>query len=219
MRYAIPALVALSACLLGCQSAPAEKPVSETLAEDLPAVTSIVITQREWAYVPGSDGLLILRIDVITAGATLVRLSMTKMMDDLVPRLSMSVGDIASFSLGKREFALGMSHMVNRLIGDDYAQFHIGDPKAVCTAQITAILARIESSSSTFLLDGKDCDGKTMTLHLRQKTATSGDTIRTGADFIDQIATQTAPGGSPYGVYVLQDKPTALATWIRGRRK
>ncbi|MEM7201991.1 MAG: hypothetical protein AAF628_17115 [Planctomycetota bacterium] len=197
MRYLAMALLALSACGTASEEAHLHK---------------VVIVQRTTEAVPGPRYELQLEIDDITGGQVLTRLSQPDG-PDVVPLRSMTVGDTAPFEFDGRGQRLGLSTMTNRLIGDDWAEFHVGDPVAVRDAQIAAILETIQTSRATFLVRGEPCDGATMAKHLRRAYAKVTDPVEDGRAFIERVVAD----GS-YGVRALPDQTTPLPRWIRGRR-
>jgi len=177
--------------------------------------TEMTIGQRTSDAVPGSRGRIHLDIGDVTAGQVLTMRAVDDS-DPLVPRRSMAIGDTVEFSLAGRRLSLGLTRLVNRLIGDDHAIFHIGTPSAVVTAQIEDLLSRIETSNHMFVRGGSDYDGQAMASHLRRKWATAASEIRSAGEFIDRVATENSTTKQQYEVRV-GSVTVPLADWLRGR--
>ncbi|MHC4078036.1 MAG: DUF5329 family protein [Planctomycetota bacterium] len=200
---------------VACTSDPTDK-ADSTPTIVLPAdPTEMTIVQRMSESLPGSRGRIRLEIGDITAGQVLTRLAIEDG-DPLVPRQSMVIGDMVEFSVDGRRLSLGLTRLVNRLIGDDHAIFHIGTPSVVVTAQIEEFLKRIETSMYTFVRGGSDYDGQEMARYLRRNWATAASEIRTASEFIDRIATENSTTKQQYGVRV-GSATVPLAKWLRGR--
>lgn len=206
--------------LAACQSAP-EAPAT-VVAEGTPAtvetegmMSSITIKQRSSAKLSAPWESLRLSIDDITFGRVLVRLRSGD--GDLVPMTAMSVGGSAKFEYAGREQMLALSRMENLLIGQDYAEFYLGDPEMVCRAQIETILERIEDSELKFLALGAETDGRAMAARLRRDYARVADEIRSGEEFVKRVATRPFPSAEDYRVRVLPGEGIRLSSWIRGR--
>ncbi|MHC5066242.1 MAG: DUF5329 family protein [Planctomycetota bacterium] len=105
--------------------------------------------------------------------------------------------------------------MVNLLVGRDYVKFHIGDPQAVCYAQIESILERIEESVATFVVRGAELNGQEMASRLRRDYRRLADRIHSGDEFIARVATRPSPSADEYLVRSSSGTETPLARWDR----
>ncbi len=177
--------------------------------------TLVTVVQRRSALVPGSDGRLRLRISDITGGQALVELT-TRGGKRLVPRRSMRVGEAEKFEYCGRESVLSLTRLRNFLIGDDFAEFHVGDAELVATTQIERMLERVENSGLIFVRNGEDHDAESAAAHLRQKYQASGASIRSSDEFIDRIATQSSTTSEPYLVRIGRYSQP-LADWLRDK--
>ncbi len=209
--------------LIACQSprrdpGPEAVPARQVVQASPPvreALASLVIRQRTTEDVANTG--LDLRIGDITHGEVLVRL-IGRLGDDVVAMRPMCVGDSATFRLDGRQQMIALSSMVNRLIGTDYAQFHIGEPETVVRAQIEVILKRVETSKHTFVINGVVCNGEKMARQLRRDYDRHADDIDSGEAFLELVATRPRKGARPYRVRVMPGEGTPLPQWIRGRR-
>lgn len=98
----------------------------EEVRLELPSESvELTIVQREERAIPGSDGAVRIRLGDITDGQALV--SVTTPDETLIEQTSITQGDSLHFSVGNKEYVLGVRDLRNVLIGDDFATVVISE--------------------------------------------------------------------------------------------
>lgn len=181
------------------------------------APETVLVVQRTECAIPSTlDAPLRVHLGDITGGQVLTTIR-TAEGGTVVPLRALRVGDVAEFDWEGERYAVGISRMVNYLIGDDYAEVEFGTPTTVGAGQIAALLERIESSPLTFERNGEVHTGAEAADHLRKKMAgLGGRAIESGADFIDRVATSSSTTGEAYLVHIHKGHAVSLAGWLRG---
>jgi hypothetical protein len=176
------------------------------------AAVPVTIRQRSSESVPGSSPTQVLSIDDITGGEVLVRLTGAS---ELVALHSMRVGDTAVFEVGGQPCVLGLGTMVNRLIGEDHAVFHVGSREAVAKAQVRDLLRSVHESEFRFARDGVECSGPELAQHLLATYRANPERFQSGKQFLDEVVAR--PGSTTESCQVLGrgGHRVALAKWLR----
>ena len=204
-------LVLLAACT-GAPKLPTEHAHKEP-KKTSPWVTQVSIKQRRTEYVPAGEHELQLQIDDITAGQVLTRVSCAY--NVLVGQRSMQCGDVVAFRLDGEELSLGLSRLVNLLIGDDFALFHVGTTDAVAKAQIQSFIDRVGRSTATFRIGGREVDAKEAKRQLERDLERRK--CKTARAFLDDVVRKPRSRGGRYEI-VIANRPMPLADWLRGTR-
>lgn len=204
----------LSAFVLGCSSE--EKPVNQLLLPKKGFKFQLV--QRTQISLPSVDGNVICSIKDITKGQTQIIIKENEKV--LVAESIMEMEPI-NFKFNHFSYTVTCKHMVNKLFGDDYADFEIVEnihPKKAEkdeTKEIEALLKKIESSDIIFVRNGEEHSPKEAADHLRSKWKKSGGKIKTKQAFIDYLATKSSMTGELYYVILTDGTNLPAAVWLK----
>ena len=94
----------------------------------------MTIMQREEQAIPGSDGSVRIRLGDITDGQVFISV-VTADKDFLLQRTSISQGDNAGFSVGKKQYAIHVKELRNILIGQDFAKLIVSESASDSSAE------------------------------------------------------------------------------------
>jgi hypothetical protein len=126
-----------------------------------------------------------------------------------------------NFKFNHFSYTVTCKHMVNKLFGDDYADFEIVEnihPKKAEkdeTKEIEALLKKIESSDIIFVRNGEEHSPKEAADHLRSKWEQSDGKIKTKKAFIDYLATKSSMTGELYYVILTDGTKLPAAVWLK----
>jgi hypothetical protein len=144
----------------------------------------------------------------ITEGAVVVHVMIGE--EEVIPQCAMRVGDVVPFPTEAGEECLGLSQLDNVLIGDDWALFHVGSSRAVTTAQVEHMIARVEQAEVPIVRYGVDHHGADVARHLRAMR--KGEAAR---DTAQQFLVRLANASEPYVARRGRSVSTTLAAWLR----
>jgi hypothetical protein len=205
-------IMLLAGCDRGAvqQTAPAQRPPA---IRGLPL--KMVVKQRSTIGVPGSDELLRITIDDITAGQVMVSLA-DKEGKAVLAATSLKEGETAEFEFQEQKYKLTVNELDNELMGEDLATIAISSgatPSPALPARgreseelkeqekIELLLAAIESADGdVFIRNGAEHSAADAAEHLRSKWQAAGEQIKTAEEFIDQIGTKSSLSGEAYRV-------------------
>lgn len=200
--------------IVGCSSE--EKPVNQLLLPNKGFKFQLV--QRTQINLPSVDGNVICSINDITKGQTQIIIKENEKV--LVAESIMEMEPI-NFKFNHFSYTVTCKHMVNKLFGDDYANFEIVEnihPKKAEkeeTKEIEALLTKIETSDIIFMRNGEEHSPKEAADHLRSKWKKSGGKIKTKQAFIDYLATKSSMTGELYYVILTDGTKLPAAVWLK----
>lgn len=176
------------------------------------------LEQRTQIALPSLDGNVICSINDITHGQTQIVIK-----EDEKVLLAESIMELEpiNFKFNDVSYTLTCKLMVNKLIGNDFANFelveNIQPKKAVKdeTKEIEALLKKIESSDILFVRNGTEHRSSEAADHLRSKWKQSGGKIKTKQAFIDHLATKSSMTGELYYVILKDGTKLQAAEWLR----
>ena len=180
---------------------------------------SMTVRQRSTTVVPGSNDVLQVTIDDITAGQVMVSVAKKKG-DVLLPLTSLRSGETKTFKLGRTEYQLKVKSLRNQLIGDDFADLEIGlapdgksEPEKI--EKLLAALAALEGAK--FFRNEKEYSiGETIE-HLRIKWKAADDEVTTAEQFIEHVASKSSVSGKPYVIRLDEKTVVPAGVYLRAR--
>jgi hypothetical protein len=183
---------------------------------DLPEGGSadFTLAQRRRTAMPGSYGYLMVAIDDITDGQTLVTVTGADG-HAFVARRSMRTGEHVVVDLGDGRYVLVVRRLRNLLIGDDYATLAVVPEARFEVDRIQALLARVAAAEVTFVREGRRHGAAAAADHLRAKYEAVAGKIETVEDFILQVGSRSSTTGAPYTVVLPDGTETTAAAWLR----
>jgi hypothetical protein len=200
--------------LIGCSSE--EKSVNQLL---LPKTGfEFQLVQRTQIAIPSIDGNVICSINDITGGQTQI---VIKENDHILLAESIMEMEPINFNFNDFSYTITCKLMVNKLIGDDFANFelveNIHPKKAVKdeTKEIEVLLKKIESSDIIFVRNGTEHSPSEAADHLRSKWKQSEGAIKTKKEFIDLLATKSSMTGELYYVILKDGNKLQAAEWLK----
>lgn len=207
-------LFILTLFIIGCSSE--EKPVNQLLLPKKGFKFQLV--QRTQINLPSVDGNVICSINDITKGQTQIIIKENEKV--LVAESIMEMEPI-NFKFNHFSYTVTCKHMVNKLFGDDFANFEIVEnyhPQKADkdeTKEIQTLLKNIETSDILFIRNGEEHSPKEAADHLRSKWKQSGGKIKTKQAFIDQLATKSSMTGELYYVILEDGSKLQAAVWLK----
>lgn len=193
-----------------------EKPVNQLL---LPRKGfKFQLVQRTQIALPSVDGNVICSINDITKGQTQIVIKENEKV--LVAESIMEMEPI-NFKFNQFSYTITCKHMVNKLFGDDYANFeivenyHSSKAEKDETKEIETLLSKIASSDIIFIRNGEEHSPQEAANHLRSKWEQNKAKIKTKKDFIDHLATKSSMTGELYYVLLKDGKKVQAAVWLK----
>ena len=175
------------------------------------------LVQRTQALIPSTDGNVTCSINDITKGQTEI---VIKENENVLLAESIMEMEPINFKLNGHSYTITCTFMMNKLIGQDYAQFELVEnihPDLQVkdeTKEIEALLKKIESSDIIFIRNGNEHSAKEAADHLRSKWEQTNGKIRTRKDFIEQLATKSSLTGELYMVQLKDGSKMKAADWL-----
>ena len=206
--------VIFSALVVGCSSE--EKPVNQLLLPKKGFKFQLV--QRTQIALPSVDGNVICSINDITKGQTQI---IIKENEKVLLAESIMEMEPINFKFNNFSYTLTCKLMVNKLFGDDFADFEIVEnihPKKADkdeTKEIEDLLKKIESSDIIFVRNGEEHTPQEAADHLRSKWEQSEGKIKTKKAFIDYLATKSSMTGELYYVILKDGSKLPAAVWLK----
>lgn len=200
--------------IVGCSSE--EKPVNQLLLPNKGFKFQLV--QRKQINLPSVEGNVICSINDITKGQTQIIIKENEKV--LVAESIMEMEPI-NFKFNHFSYTVTCKHMVNKLFGDDFANFEIVEnyhPQKADkdeTKEIQILLKKIETSDILFIRNGEEHSPKEAADHLRSKWKQSGGKTKTKQAFIDQLATKSSMTGELYYVILEDGSKLQAAVWLK----
>ena len=192
--------------LVGCGGAPSpapnalSKPAKLVIAE-LPV--KLTVNQRSTTQIPGSDGELLITVDDVTRGQTMVSIVRTGAATLMGP-VSMKDGDSKNLQIDGTVYTLQLTQLNNELVGEDTASFSIDSPTDNPTSESEKIERLIRyvhaMEGAVFIRNGEEHTPKEAAEHLRTKLNAGGGDLQTARDFIEQIASRSSLTGEVYQI-------------------
>lgn len=175
------------------------------------------LVQRTQALIPSTDGNVTCSINDITKGQTEI---VIKENENVLLAESIMEMEPINFKLNGHSYTITCTFMMNKLIGQDYAQFelveniHPDQQVKDETKEIEALLKKIESSDIIFIRNGDEHTAKEAADHLRRKWGQANGKIKTKKDFIEQLATKSSLTGEFYIVQLKDGSRMKAADWL-----
>jgi hypothetical protein len=204
----------LGALIFACSSE--EKPVNQLIVPKKGFKFQLV--QRTQIALPSIEDNVICSINDITRGQTQIVIKENEKV--LVAESIMEMEPI-NFKLNGHSYTITCTFMMNKLIGQDYANFelieniHPHKQMKDETKEIEALIKRIESSAIVFVRNGEEHTPQEAADHLRSKWKQSGGKITTKQAFIDQLATKSSMTGELYYVILKDGRKIKAADWLK----
>ncbi|MHC4092219.1 MAG: DUF5329 family protein [Planctomycetota bacterium] len=175
----------------------------------------MTIGQRASRDLPGVDGFLRVQLGDITAGQVPVTLYGPKR-ELAVDTTLLRKGDVLSLSLAERDYVLRLVGLVNLVVGDDYAVFSLMLPHVWEAEKINSLLDDIiAASDAIFLRNEEELSGPAFAGHLRRKHQHYGPMDASVDEFIEKVASQSAPSGKPYHARLPGGEIVDVGVWLR----
>jgi hypothetical protein len=197
----------------------ADAPKLKKTAELAEVPVSMTVKQRSTTVVPGSNDVLQVTIDDITAGQVMVTISKKKG-DVVLPLTSLRSGETKTFKLGRTEYQLKVKALRNQLIGDDFADLELGlapDGKSE-PEKIEKLLAALESlDNAKFIRNEKEYSIAETVDHLRIKWKAADDEVTTAEQFIEHVASKSSVSGKPYVIRLDEKTVVPAGVYLRAR--
>jgi len=175
------------------------------------------LVQRTQALIPSTDGNVTCSINDITKGQTEI---VIKENENVLLAESIMEMEPINFKLNGHSYTITCTFMMNKLIGQDYAQFelveniHPDQQVKDETKEIEALLKKIETSDIIFIRNGNEHTAKEAAEHLRSKWEQTNGKIKTKKDFIEQLATKSSLTGELYLVQLKDGSKIKAADWL-----
>lgn len=175
------------------------------------------LVQRTQALIPSTDGNVTCSINDITKGQTEI---VIKENENVLLAESIMEMEPINFKLNGHSYTITCTFMMNKLIGQDYAQFelveniHPDQQVKDETKEIEALLKKIETSDIIFIRNGVEHTAKETADHLRSKWEQTNGKIKTKKDFIEQLATKSSLTGELYLVQLKDGSKIKAADWL-----
>ncbi len=175
------------------------------------------LVQRTQALIPSTDGNVTCSINDITKGQTEI---VIKENENVLLAESIMEMEPINFKLNGHSYTITCTFMMNKLIGQDYAQFelveniHPDQQVKDETKEIEALLKKIETSDIIFIRNGNEHTAKEAADHLRSKWEQTNGKIKTKKDFIEQLATKSSLTGELYLVQLKDGSKIKAADWL-----
>jgi hypothetical protein len=161
----------------------------------------VTVVQRHAEVVPGTDGTVLLSIGDITAGQTLVSVTL-KDGTPLLPNTSLPKGRTTRFRVGQAEYKLTAKELKNLLVGEDFGTFVVAPAGGAGLAEpqkierLIAYVAGLEGA--VFVRNGREHPPAEAADHMRTKWKAAGGRTGTARQFVEAAATQSSLTGEPY---------------------
>lgn len=175
------------------------------------------LVQRTQALIPSTDGNVTCSINDITKGQTEI---VIKENENVLLAESIMEMEPINFKLNGHSYTITCTFMMNKLIGQDYAQFelveniHPDQQVKDETKEIEALLKKIETSDIIFIRNGNEHTAKEAADHLRSKWEQTNGKIKTKKDFIEQLATKSSLTGELYLVQLKDGSKIKAEDWL-----
>ena len=175
------------------------------------------LVQRTQALIPSTDGNVTCSINDITKGQTEI---VIKENENVLLAESIMEMEPINFKLNGHSYTITCTFMMNKLIGQDYAQFelveniHPDQQVKDETKEIEALLKKIETSDIIFIRNGVEHNAKEAADHLRSKWEQTNGKIKTKKDFIEQLATKSSLTGELYLVQLKDGSKIKAEDWL-----
>ena len=175
------------------------------------------LVQRTQALIPSTDGNVTCSINDITKGQTEI---VIKENENVLLAESIMEMEPINFKLNGHSYTITCTFMMNKLIGQDYAQFelveniHPDQQVKDETKEIEALLKKIETSDIIFIRNGNEHTAKEAAEHLRSKWEQTNGKIKTKKDFIEQLATKSSLTGELYLVQLKDGSKIKAEDWL-----
>jgi hypothetical protein len=179
----------------------------------------MTLKQRSTTVVPGSNELLRITIDDITAGQVMVSLA-GKEGENVLAATSLKAGESSLFELKGAEYRLALRELENNLVGEDFATVVIssGETSSALTERekIEQLIAVIGSDDgATFIRNGAEHSPEAAADHLRSKWQAAGDAIKTADEFIEKIASKSSLSDEPYRVRLADGSEVLASEYLK----
>jgi hypothetical protein len=181
-------------------------------------VAAFVVPQRKKRFVPGSRNWLEVRIDDITASRVLMEVVAADG-SIVVPEQLVHERDYFEFQLAGARYVLSVQKLVNLLIGDDHAEFHVQAAASFRPDRIGQLLRVIEGSPDTFVREGNDYEGPAAAQFLIARLAVPRNRAVDVEEFIESFASQSSRTGEPYHVRDKDGGVVTMRDWLRKARQ
>jgi len=173
-----------------------------------------LVMQRRTGEIPGSRGWLEVRIGDITMGRVRFLIKDAKGRTVVGPLL---VGDRdhVEFALANANYVLVVDKLVNRLIGEDYAELSIRDAAKYEPDRIALLIRRVEATTDiTFVREGVDYSSAIAAQLLRSRLASHRGDRPTPQEFAVMGGTSRTTGNA-YLIRTADGKEVQAEAWLK----
>lgn len=176
--------------------------------------------QRSTTAIPGTDEVLRVTIDDITANQVRASLTLKDGTSVLTDR-SMVPGDAAAFEFGSASYQLKLKQLNNALIGEDFATFLVQPASLAFMTEKEKIEHLIQDiaglKDAKFIRNGKEHTAAEAITHLRTKLTAVEKEIKSADEFVEKVATKSSLSDEPYTIRMADGKLVQLAVYLRAK--
>ena len=227
MRYT--ALASIFLCLLAsCSKEKTKADPKERPKIVLPVPSTMQMSQRTTAEIPGSAGRLLVTIGDITNRQVSVGISW-KEGEPLVGTRSLQEGDALNLEIEDKQYRLLLKKLTNAIVGDDTADFLLEETKSPTDLPDQGILSKQEIDTlirslgeldgASFNRNGVEYSVQDAINHLSGKRSTAGSSIKTAEDFIELIGSKSSRSGEAYRMRLQNGTVITTHQWFTERLK
>lgn len=134
---------------------------------------TFTVMQRRGLPVPGSHGFVEMRLGDVTAGQVTVEIA-GRDGERLMARRSMRVGDVAVFHFGAGAYVFELTRLVNKPIGDDYAEFRLQAGAEDVLRAMRALIDEVQGARASFAGPGGPTSAGQVATELRERLGSRG---------------------------------------------
>lgn len=178
------------------------------------ASSEFVVQQRKRAKVPGTRGWLVVDIDDITRGSTLLRVRDAEGRE-VVSQQVLSARDFVEVALPKERCVIVVDQLMNQLIGDDHAVLHVQRSEGFVPDRIAQLIRAVGAATATFLRNGQEYEPAAARQFLINKLPTHVGPALTVDQFVDTFASTSSQTGQPYQVRLPDGTMMTMREWLR----
>jgi hypothetical protein len=176
--------------------------------------------QRSEIEIQGTAGPIQISVDDVTGGSVMLSISEDK---KIISSFLMEKGSEHSFSYNEHEYKVRCTEMINQLIGEDFVNFLLYDPKlydpenksANVKSDIEMLIKKVEGSDVVFIRNGEDHTPKEAAEHLKRKWESTGIEFKSVDEFIEKIGTRSTSTGKEYRIRLSSGAEVSSQEWLK----
>jgi len=170
------------------------------------------VYQRSLAWIPGAKDYYCLSLGDITAGQVLISISTA---DDkrVLERQSLRQGGTVNLTIGKVEYEILLSEMVNMLIGNDYAIFEIARKGFFLNRRVEKVIERVRNTDLTIFRDDAKIEAGKLAEEIERTWKSKKDQIETYEQFVKKVLELEVKTGGITVERVAQDRQP-FSSWL-----